>query len=288
MVCFIVMFPLLAFKKIYTINDHHLNYTNSRNSAHAYLEKNLKGLPILIIPNYFGSATKEYSLWFASKWVGRNAGEYIDDMNKECPDSYFFIPEEQKYYNWRNEISLFDILKSHHVLNLYISLDATKRKEEAFGKEILKKINVYNSPNDSIIKINYLFHQKYDMICQLTIDTARLVKTYHFNDAFCDMERISTDEKYYLTYTSSTLFKNHHLRSSENPSQVSFLKNSQKKRCMELVVPLIMFKSATILKQQFGNTQVTMIIYYSALQKIQMIYMWPVIRSLKKKMDGKN
>lgn len=230
MVCFIVMFPLLAFKKIYTINDHHLNYTNSRNSAHAYLEKNLKGLPILIIPNYFGSATKEYSLWFASKWVGRNAGEYIDDMNKECPDSYFFIPEEQKYYNWRNEISLFDILKSHHVLNLYISLDATKRKEEAFGKEILKKINAYNSPNDSIIKINYLFHQKYDMICQLTIDTARLVKTYHFNDAFCDMERISTDEKYYLTYTSSTLFKNHHLRSSEKSFSGKFSEKLTKEK----------------------------------------------------------
>ncbi|MEN9988792.1 MAG: hypothetical protein RLZZ585_1831 [Bacteroidota bacterium] len=215
MMCFIVLFPLFAFKKIYAINDHHLNYTNSRNSAHAYLEKNLKGLPLLIVPNYFGSATKEYSLWFASKWVGRNAGEYIDDMNKECPDSYFFIPEQNKYFNWRNEISLFDILKSHPILNVYISLDATKRKEEAFGKEILKKINAYNSPNDSIIKINYVFHKKYDMICQLTIDTSRLMKTYHFNDAFCDMERITKDEKYYLTFDNSFLFKNHHLRSSE-------------------------------------------------------------------------
>jgi hypothetical protein len=222
MMSVIVLYPLLAFKKIYTLNDYHANYTRSRNSAHAYLEKKVKGLPILIVPNYFGSATKEYSLWFASKWVGRNAGEYIDDMNKECPDSYFFIPEEQKYYNWRNEISLFDILKSHPILNLYISLDATKRKEEAFGKEILKKINVYNSPNDSIIKINYVFHQKYDMICQLSIDTARLVKTYHFNDAFCDMERISTDEKYYLTYNSSRLFKNHQLRSSEKSFSGTF------------------------------------------------------------------
>lgn len=222
MICFIVVFPLLSFKKIYTINNQLLNHTSSRNNAHEFIEKNIKGLPMLIVPNYFGSATKDYSLWFASKWVGRDAGEYIDDMNKECPDSYFFIPEENNYYNWKNEISLLDILKSHPILNLYIALDATKQKEEAFGKEMLKKINAYNSSNDSIIKINYLFHQKYDMICQLTIDTARLVKTYHFNDAFCDMERITKDEKYYLTYNGSTLFKNHQLRSSEKSFSGTF------------------------------------------------------------------
>lgn len=215
MICFIVIYPLLSFKKIYSINNQLLKYTTSRNSAHEYLEKNIKGLPLLIVPNYFGSATKAYSLWFASKWVGKNAREYIDDMNKACPNTYFFIPDQNKYFNWRNEISLFDVLKSHPKLNLYISLDATKMKEEAFGKEILKNINAYNRPNDSIIKINYLFHEKYDMICQLTIDTSRLIKTYQFNNVFCDMERISKDEKYYTSDNSSCLFKNYNLQSSE-------------------------------------------------------------------------
>ena len=215
MICFIVSYPLLAFKKIYTMNNDHLNYTTSRNSAHAYIEKNIKGLPLLIVPNYFGSGTKEYSLWFASKWVGKNAREYSDDMNKKCPDTYFFIPGENKYFNWRNEISLFDILKSHPILNLYISLDATKMKEEAFGKEILKNMNAYNRPNDTIIRINYLFHQKYDMICQLKIDTSRLVKSYDFKEVFCDMEAITKDEKYYISHHDSRVFKNHQLRSTE-------------------------------------------------------------------------
>jgi hypothetical protein len=136
-------------------------------------------------------------------------------MNKKCPDTYFFIPDQKKYFNWRNEISLFDVLKSHPTLNLYISLDATKMKEEAFGKAILKNINAYNRPNDTIIKINCLFHKKYDMICQLTIDTSRLVKSYQFDDVLCDMESISTDEKYYTASNRSFLFKNNQLRSSE-------------------------------------------------------------------------
>jgi hypothetical protein len=215
MICFIVAYPLLAFNKIYTINNHVLTYAESRNSAHEYMEKNIKGSPLLIVPNYFGTGTKAYALWFASKWVGKNAPEFIDDMNKNCPDTYFFIPDQKKYFNWRNEISLFDVLKSHPTLNLYISLDATKMKEEAFGKAILKNINVYNRPNDTIIKINYLFHKKYDMICQLTIDTSRLVNSYQFDDVLCDMESITTDNKYYKSSNRSFLFKNNQLRSSE-------------------------------------------------------------------------
>jgi len=215
MICFIVMYPLLAFKNIYTLNDRLLNHIASRKNAHQYLEKNRKGLPLLIVPNYFGSGTKEYSLWFSTRWVGPNSQEYMDAMNKKYPDTYFFVPGQNTYFNWRNETSLFDILKSNPILNLYISLDATKRKEEAFGKEILKKFNAYNSPNDSIIKIKYVFHQKYDLICQLSIDTARLVKTYRFNEAFCDMERMTSDGLYYKTNNQSFLFKNNNLRSSE-------------------------------------------------------------------------
>jgi hypothetical protein len=215
MISFIVIYPLLAFQKLYTINSHLSTYTASRNSAHEYIEKNLKGSPLLIVPNYFGTGTKEYALWFASKWVGKNAREFSDDMNKECPNTYFYIPDQKKYFNWRNEISLFDVLKSHPTLNLYISLDATKMKEAAFGKAILKNINAYNLPNDTIIKINYLFHKKYDMICQLTIDTSRLVKTFHFKDVLCDMESLTKDEKYYKSSNQSFLFKNNQLRSSE-------------------------------------------------------------------------
>ena len=215
MICLIVMYPLLAFNNIYTINDRLLNHAASRNSAHEYLEKNRKGLPLLIVPNYFGTGTKEYSLWFSSKWVGQNAQEYIDVMNKKYPNTYFFIPQQNTYFNWSNEISLFDLLKSNPILNLYISLDATKRKEEAFAKEILKKFDAYNRPNDSIIKIKCVFHQKYDMICQLTIDTARLNKLYHYNEAFCDMERMTSDGLYYLTNNQSFLFKNNNLRTSE-------------------------------------------------------------------------
>jgi hypothetical protein len=215
MLCFIVIYPLFSFKKIYTIHNHLVTYSTSRNGAHEYIEKNIKGKPLLTIPNYFGSATQEYALWFASKWVGKNANDFIGQMNKKCPDTYFYLPEEDKYFNWRNEISLFDILKSYPVLNLYISLDATKKKEKAFGKEVLEKINAYNSPNDSIIKIKYLFHQKYDMICQLNIDIAKLVKVYHFNEAFCNMERISKDKKYYMSDNYARLFKNFYLRTSE-------------------------------------------------------------------------
>jgi hypothetical protein len=214
-ICFIVIYPLLAFQKLYTINSHLSTYSASRNSAHEYMEKNLKGSPLLIVPNYFGTGTKEYALWFASKWIGKNAPEFIGDMNKKCPDTYFFIPDQNKYFNWRNEISLFDVLKSHPTLNLYISLDATKMKEEAFGKAILKNINAYNRPNDSIIKINYLFHKKYDLICQLSIDTSRLVKTFSFNNVLCDMESLTTDEKYYKSSNHLFLFKNNQLRSSE-------------------------------------------------------------------------
>lgn len=215
MLCVIVAYPLVSFNRIYRMNDELLNHTKSRNSAHEFLEKNTKGLPLLIVPNYFGSGTKAYALWFASKWIGKDAHTYIDDMTHECPNTYFYIPEEDKYYNWRNEISLFDLLKSHPKLNLYIALDATKRKEEAFGKEMLKKINAYNRLNDTVIKIKYLFHQKYDVICQLTIDTAKLSKTYRFNEAFCDMERITTDKLYYYTANHSRLFKNHDLRTFE-------------------------------------------------------------------------
>ena len=215
MISLIVMYPLLAFKNIYTINDRLLNHIASRNKAHECLEKNRKGLPLLIVPNYFGTGTKEYSLWFSSKWVGQNAQEYIDVMNKKYPNTYFFIPQQNTYFNWSNEISLFDILKSNPILNLYISLDATKRKEEAFAKEILKKFDAYNRPNDSIIKIKYVFHQKYDMICQLSIDTARLNELYHYNEAFCDMESVSSDALYYLSDNQSFLFKNNNLRTSE-------------------------------------------------------------------------
>jgi hypothetical protein len=222
MISLIVMYPLLAFNNIYTINDRLLNHAASRNSAHEYLEKNRKGLPLLIVPNYFGSGTKEYSLWFSSSWVGQNAQEYMDIMNKKYPETYFFIPEQNTYFNWSNEISLFDLLKSNPILNLYISLDATKRKEEAFGKEILKKFDAYNRPNDSIIKIKHVFHQKYDLICQLTIDTARLAKTYHFNEAFCDMERMTSDGLYYLTNNQSFLFKNNNLRTTEKSFSGNF------------------------------------------------------------------
>jgi hypothetical protein len=214
-ICFIVAYPLLAFTTIYRTNKQLLPYTASRKSAHEYMERNLKGTPLLIVPNYFGTGTKQYALWFASKWVGKNAPEFIDDMNKKCPDTYFFIPDQNKYFNWRNEISLFDVLKSHPTLNLYISLDATKMKEEAFGKAILKNINAYNRPNDTIIKINYLFHEKYDLICQLTIDTSRLVKSYQFNEVLCDMEGITADKKYYKSSNRSFLFKNNQLRTSE-------------------------------------------------------------------------
>jgi hypothetical protein len=215
MIGVLLIYPLLSFKKIYTLNDYLLNHAVSRNSAHEYLKKNRKGLPLLIVPNYFGSGTKEYSLWFSSSWVGQNAHEYMDAMNKTYPNTYFFIPEQNNYFNWSNEISLFDLLKSHPILNLYVSLDATKRKEEAFGKEILKKFNAYNGPNDSIIKMKCVFHQKYDLICQLTIDTARLNKLYQYNEAFCDMERMSTDAEYYLTNNQSFLFKNNNLRTTE-------------------------------------------------------------------------
>jgi hypothetical protein len=55
----LLIYPLLSFKKIYTLNDYLLNHAASRNSAHEYLKKNRKGLPLLIVPNYFGSGTKE-------------------------------------------------------------------------------------------------------------------------------------------------------------------------------------------------------------------------------------
>lgn len=180
---FIILYLLFNYKYLYLINDHFQSFKKSRMDAYNFIERNLKNKPMLIVPNYFGSATKEYALLFGvGGWMGRYKDNYIELVKENYKEKYFYIPWENKYINWTNDISLYDILKNHPVLYIYVSLDATEKTEEDFANEMIDRINSFNKGTDKrITELQTIYKSQYDMVSRISVDTLLLKKLYNQN-----------------------------------------------------------------------------------------------------------
>jgi hypothetical protein len=206
---FILIFLLASFTGMSSVANDKDDHRKSRLIVKEYLENKITN-PILIVPNYFGSSAKEYALYFSSIWSGKYKDDFIQNLNSIYPYRYFFFPLQNKFFDWQCETSLFDILKKHSSLNVYVSLDATEKSEVDFEKEIKEKINVYNFENNSVIKLSTIVKTRFDWICELKIDTAKLASYFQYEAVVCDMEQISEDNLYYVSKKDSFFTNNNH------------------------------------------------------------------------------
>ncbi len=190
------LFSLIQFNLKY--KDHR----ESRMGAYYFIEKKLAGKPIIIIPNYFGSSSVKYSLYFSAIWTGKYRDQYFGKLNQLFPDTYLYFPWNGKYNKWNSETSLLDILTTYDDMYIYCALDATIATEEDFNQEIKKKFDYYNHFGENITKIKKIYSSKYDAIYKLSIDRNKLINLYHYEEIKCDMENLSLDGKYFETNTN--------------------------------------------------------------------------------------
>jgi len=176
-------------------------YRESRMDAYHFIEENLHGKPILIIPNYFGSSTLAYSLYLSAVWTGEYRNLYFERLNQLYPDTYFYLPFTEKYQKWNYDISLPDIFTKYKDFYVYGALDATDAKEEDFNQKIRNRINYYNSFGQTVIGIKRIYQSAYDVVYKLSIDQDKLHHLYHYEEIKCDMENLSKDSTCFETNT---------------------------------------------------------------------------------------
>jgi len=183
---------------------HNIKYKfhrESRMDAYHFIKENLYEKPILIIPNYFGSSTLAYSIYFSAGWTGEYRDLYFGRLNQLYPDTYFYVPFIGKYQKWNYDISLPDILTKYKEFYVYGALDATDAKEEDFNQKIKNRINYYNSFGQTTIGIKRIYQSAYDVVYKLSIDQDKLHHLYHYEEIKCDMENLSKDSTCFETNT---------------------------------------------------------------------------------------
>lgn len=199
--CSVILIFGFGLFNLIQFNIKYENHRESRIGAYNYIENNLPGQPMLIIPNYFGSAAMAYSLHFSAVWTGKYREIYFNELNKLYPNTYFYFPWTGKFTKWNSETSLFEILNKYKKLYVYAALDAKDRTEEDFNLEIKKKFNYYNLKGN-IIRIKEMYSSKYDVIYELNIDRNKLNNLYDYEEIKCDMENLSQDGKHFETNTN--------------------------------------------------------------------------------------
>ena len=210
-ILFIIGFGLIGLN---LHNNKNKEHTASRMSTYSFIKENIAGKPMIVIPNYFGASAIDYSLYFAAIWTGKYRDIYYERLNKLYPNTYFYIPWDNKYYKWNMSSSLMEILKKYDCLYVYGALDATDANEEDFNKEIKNKFNFFNSNGDKTIEINEVFKSKYDVVYKLTINKNTLINFYLYETIKCDMETVASDSNCFETNSKYKFSNDNNIRNS--------------------------------------------------------------------------
>lgn len=187
-----------------------------RQETRAFIEKQLKGQPILIVPNYYGSATTQYALCFSSYWLKGHTNELVQKLNKKYPETYFYFQDRKKFKKWNNITSLTNILMEKEMFYVY----QNKEKDEPGGKLIMtmrKHINQLNT-RDSIVHINKVYTSAYDEIYQLRINNKKVHELMMYKEISCDMESFDLNNS---SFESKSGYKFKHAKNQSNKAAFS-------------------------------------------------------------------
>ncbi|MCF8379059.1 MAG: hypothetical protein K9H49_05740 [Bacteroidales bacterium] len=176
--------------KLYGYNNKYKTFRNSRMGAHNFIKENLEGKPLLIIPNYFGSSTEQYSLYFSANWTGRYRQQYFKRLNSKFPGTYFHFPQRRIYMLWDNTTTLFNILKAHNELYLCASLYDSSSMDELLA-EMKNKLLFFNKFDVELVEMTEVYRSRDDVICRLQVDSSQLNSFYHYKEIKLDMENPS-------------------------------------------------------------------------------------------------
>jgi len=185
---FVILLISITIAKLFANNYKYRDFRESRQGAYNYKHLNLDSKPVIIMPNYFSSASIEYSLYFSSVWTGIYKEKYFKKLNELYPDTYFYFPEPGVFKNWNNNITLTEILIRHNELYFCGTLDTANIIIEEVGDMITKKLDAYNQFGDTLVKAKEVYKSFEDIIYKLNVNSEGITGLYDHNEIIIDME----------------------------------------------------------------------------------------------------
>lgn len=182
-IIFILIFISVGTSQNYLYNKRYKNHNISRMSICNKLS-NIKE-PIIIMPNYFGSASTIYPLNFSSNWTGIYKDKYFKLLNEFYPNVYFYFAETNSFEYWGQKTSLYNIISNNPNLFVYASLDATQNNEDDYYDSIVKMFTKYNM-NNNLIEISTIEKENYDALFQLSTDTNKFRNSFKVEEIYFD------------------------------------------------------------------------------------------------------
>jgi hypothetical protein len=185
---FVVLLISITIAKLFANNYKYRDFRESRQGAYTYKQQNIASKPVIIMPNYFSSASVEYALYFSSVWTGTYKEKYFKKLNELYPETYFYFPGPGVFKSWNNNITLTEILSRHNELYFCGTLDTASIIIDEVGDLITKKLAAYNQFGDTMVKAKEVYKSFEDIIFKLKVNSKGITGLYDHNEVIIDME----------------------------------------------------------------------------------------------------
>ena len=167
-------------------NDTNIN-ENNRIETLQYVEKNLVNVPIINVPNYYGSPFKGYTGYYGIAYSGKkNKEEVIPELDKVFPNYFTYHDWNGKFNYWLDSgYTLHRLMNNYDSLFIYLG-DEKMRQQVWFNliglnqKMDYRAINIYENKNSGE-EIYKLYKTK---------DTSNVWKIV------CDAEGVNSNDNY--------------------------------------------------------------------------------------------
>lgn len=153
-VCIAIIVYNTGPKLILNYHSIKMNRDKMYRESLTYVEENFTSdMPILVLPNYFGTPFKEYGIFYGMAWCGHKmALRYAVDLNKLYPNIYFHHGWNNKFNSWANGFSFIDLLKKYNSFTFYSG-------DKELEKSLQTKFNGLNRQVDTKWNLTKSFDQ---------------------------------------------------------------------------------------------------------------------------------
>ncbi len=116
---------------------------NERVETLEFVNRNLTGKPIVIVPENYRGPFVERGLIMGYFYSGKHRYEFGRSIKKYYPDTYFYLPWKNAYFVWGNHFDIERFKKKYHDFYLYIGKINFEIKEDIVLGYTSYKYHIY-------------------------------------------------------------------------------------------------------------------------------------------------
>jgi hypothetical protein len=192
--------------------DYSPNLKTPRLAALKFVENEIRNDQRIIVHEINSYPFMEVALFHGYAFSGGMKHHYINTLKRNYPRTYFYYLNPDRLVQWDNEQELTEVLSGSDKTFLYCICN-----EDTIPGPLLERLNTLRE-DKGVLSLKTVFKnpETRECIYEINTDSSKLAERItRYDVTFCNCEKISADQKFFLSRDSLYRFDKAQSRSSE-------------------------------------------------------------------------